>query len=171
MEKRLYLLGLLLAHDFHGYQLGEAIKSYPGLVINIKKPNAYKILDQLEKEGMVSHREEQNGMRPVRRVYSITDAGIIYFKELLRQSFAEYRNPEIPSALSYGFLDMLNDSEKQMVLKQRQKQLKSRLKQFADMEQNLKDQHLDLQYLESYYRHELDFVEQLLENTSKGTHT
>ena len=48
MEKKLLLLGLLLSHSMHGYQLNEMLKNNIGIPITLKKSNAYKILGRIE---------------------------------------------------------------------------------------------------------------------------
>ena len=50
MEKRLLILGLLLSHEMHGYQLKEMLDQNPGTPISLKKSNAYKLLGDMGKE-------------------------------------------------------------------------------------------------------------------------
>ena len=39
MEKKLLILGVLLSHDLHGYQLNDVIQQNPGTPISLKKSN------------------------------------------------------------------------------------------------------------------------------------
>ena len=66
MEKKLLILGLLLSHGMHGYQLNEMLEHNPGTPISLKKSNAYKLLDDMEKDGWVTHTLEKEGNRPQR---------------------------------------------------------------------------------------------------------
>jgi len=65
MEKKLLLLGLLLSHGMHGYQLNENLQHNPGTPNTLKKSNAYKLLNDMEKDGWVTHIQEQEGNRPL----------------------------------------------------------------------------------------------------------
>ena len=49
MESKLLILGLLLSHEMHGYQLYEVLSQNPGTPISLKKPNTYRLLGDMEK--------------------------------------------------------------------------------------------------------------------------
>ena len=85
MERELLLLGMLRIQAMHGYQLHELIDSHLGESIQIKKPTAYSLLNKMADAGWVSYVEEQAGNRPLRRVYTITEAGEAAFQRLIRQ--------------------------------------------------------------------------------------
>ena len=65
MEKKILLLGLLLSHGMHGYQLNEMLQQNPATPISLKKSNAYKLLNDMEADGWVSYTEEQEGNRHI----------------------------------------------------------------------------------------------------------
>ena len=111
MERKLLLLGLLRWHEMYGYQLNEFIDSHLGMSVHLTKPTAYRLLTQMNDEGWISFREEREGNRPPRRVYSITTEGETTFLDLLRESLTQYEPAEYRSNISMAFLDMLPAKE------------------------------------------------------------
>ena len=101
MENKLLILGLLLSHEMHGYQLYEVLKQNPGTPISLKKPNTYKLLGDMEEDSWVTHFTEQEGNRPPRQVYSVTKKGEKAFKRLLRENLSSYPSPEEVPQLPY----------------------------------------------------------------------
>mgnify|MGYP005818057165 CR=1 FL=1 len=119
MEYKLLLLGLLRHQEMYGYQLYEFLDNNLGLCIQLKKPTAYKLLNQMAEDGWVTFREEQEGNRPTRRVYVITPEGEKAFQQLLRQSLPTYQATEFLSDISLIFLDALSGAEAIPLLEQR----------------------------------------------------
>jgi DNA-binding PadR family transcriptional regulator len=119
LEYKLLLLGLLRHQDMYGYQLYEFLDNNLGVCVQLKKPTAYKLLNQMAQDGWVTFREEQEGNRPTRRVYVITPKGETAFQELLRQSLSSYQATEFLSDLSLMFLDVLSAAEAIPLLEQR----------------------------------------------------
>ena len=111
MEKKLLLLSLLRDHEMHGYQLSEMLGQRVGIPINLTKSNAYKLLNKMEQDSWITYREEQEGNRPPRRVYTITDDGEAVFQQMLRESLATYIAPEFPSTVAFNFLGLLPTDE------------------------------------------------------------
>ena len=81
-ERALLLLGALMIQSQHGYQLNDFIERCRVAVM--KKPTAYAILDRLAGAGHISVNVEQEGNRPPRKVYTITQSGQALFYDLLR---------------------------------------------------------------------------------------
>lgn len=119
MERELLLLGVLRNQAMHGYQLHELISSHLGDGIRIKKPTTYGLLNKMTDAGWVSYVEEQAGNRPVRRVYTITEAGESAFQRLVRQSLAEYKSIDYLSSIALAFVGALPSSEAAGLLRQR----------------------------------------------------
>jgi DNA-binding PadR family transcriptional regulator len=110
MNKKLLLLGILLSHDMHGYELSEILK-FIGIPIEMKKSNAYRLLGVLEEDELITFTNEQVGNRPVRRVYSITEKGKEEFQRLLRENLAAYTEPDFPSLIGIDFIHLLPAEE------------------------------------------------------------
>jgi DNA-binding PadR family transcriptional regulator len=119
MERKLLLLGLLHAQEMYGYQLNDVIEAHLGKSVDLKKPTVYKLLNQMADDGWLGYRDEQTGNRPPRRVYIITVGGKDAFKQLLRQSVADYKPINYLDNISLAFLDFLPAQEVVELLRQR----------------------------------------------------
>jgi len=111
MERELLLLGLLRSQEMHGYQLHEAIDSHLGMGVQLTKPTAYRLLNNMAEDGWMTYREEQEGNRPPRRVYAITAQGEVAFQQLLRENLANYQPVEFTCHIALAFLDELSAEE------------------------------------------------------------
>jgi DNA-binding PadR family transcriptional regulator len=163
MEKKLLLLGLLLSHDMHGYQLNELLKQDPGTPISLNKSNAYKLLSDMDKDGWVTHIQEQAGNRPVRRVYSVTETGKSAFIELLRENLATYHSPEFPSVIGYDFLYLLPPDEINSLLEKRLEVVKIKFQELEQTSEEIRKSHLSIQYLLQFYTKEINWLADLIE--------
>ena len=120
MEKKILLLGLLLSHGMHGYQLNEMLQQNPATPISLKKSNAYKLLNDMEADGWVSYTEEQEGNRPPRRVYSVTEEGENgFFIACSAKTFHHIWAPEFPGVVGLDFLYLLPRDEAASLLENR----------------------------------------------------
>lgn len=123
LRNRLLVLGMLRMQDMHGYQIADVIESHFGDGVHIKKPTMYDTLRRLEEEGFVSSREEQEGNRPVRTVYHLTDEGESEFSDLLGESMRTYDAPYSFGDVGLMFIDTLSDAQKIELLTVRREQL------------------------------------------------
>jgi DNA-binding PadR family transcriptional regulator len=127
MEKKLLLLGLLRRQEMHGYQLNEFIDNNLALCTDLKKPTAYYLLDQMARDGWISSATVQDGNRPPRRVYRLTEAGEAAFQQLLHEGLASYQPVNFPGDIGLAFLDWLAPAEARPLLEQQKSQLTARL--------------------------------------------
>ena len=123
MERELLLLGLLRTGESHGYHLMEMLDQHVGLFIGLTKPTAYRLLEEMAREGWLSEREEREGKRPPRKVYTITPAGEKQFGRLLRDCLAQYQPVAYNRDVSLLFLETLPPQEAESILRQRQVQM------------------------------------------------
>ncbi len=84
--RALLLLGALMVRSQHGYQINNFIERCR--VAELKKPTVYALLDRLVAAGHITVRTEQEGDRPVRKVYTLTPAGKALFGDLLRENLS-----------------------------------------------------------------------------------
>jgi len=126
-ERELLLLGLLRRREMHGYQLSEFLETHLGMFFDLKKATAYNLLGKMEKVGWVTSREEKEGRRPVRRVFSITPEGESIFQDLLRRVLPQYEYPAFAANVPILFLDALPPGEKRDLLKERRGEVEDRL--------------------------------------------
>ena len=75
----------------------------------------------MEKDGWVTHIQEQEGNRPQRRVYSVTEDGEAAFYRLLRENLSTHPSPEFPGVVGLDFLYMLPSEEAVSLLEKRLK--------------------------------------------------
>ncbi|MCX6066711.1 MAG: helix-turn-helix transcriptional regulator [Chloroflexi bacterium] len=127
MEKKLLLLGLLRRQDMHGYQLNEFIDNNLALCTDLKKPTAYYLLDQMAQDGWISAAAAQEGNRPLRRVYRLTEAGEAAFQRLLRDNLEEYTPVNFSGDIGLAFLDWMPPEEALPLLEAQKAQAQSRL--------------------------------------------
>jgi DNA-binding PadR family transcriptional regulator len=161
-ERQILILGLLLSHGMHGYQLNELLKKNPGMPISLTKSNAYKLLNDMENDGWVTYIEEQEGNRPVRRVYSVTEKGEQAFKKMLRETLSTYAFPELPSVVGLDFLHMLPDEEVVSLLERRLNVVKDKFGQLEAVSEEIRKSHLTTDYLHRYYAGEVEWLTEIL---------
>ncbi len=162
MENKLLILGLLLSHEMHGYQLYEVLKQNPGTPISLKKPNTYKLLGDMEKDGWVTYFTEQEGNRPPRQVYSVTKKGEKAFKKLLRENLSSYPSPEFPALVGLDFLHLLPADDAAAFLKSRLELVRSRYRELDEINLEIRQSHLSAEYLHNFYRNQIDWLTDLL---------
>jgi len=110
-ERTLLLLGILKSQSLHGYQINEFIDKNLSRITSMKKATAYSILDKLNTAGFISVREDQEGNRPPRKVYSITPAGEEEFYLLLRGNLSEQDTTSFKGDIGLMFMDHLSKEE------------------------------------------------------------
>ena len=158
MEKKLLLLGYLLSHSMHGYQLNRILQHQAGLPITLTKSNAYKLLSDMETDGWVTYQEEQEGNRPSRRVYTVTNEGRAAFDRLLRENLSACPTPEFPAAVGFDFVHTMPAQEAVALLEQRYQAVKARFQQFDAVSDEILQSHLTIEYLHHYYGSELEWL-------------
>lgn len=91
-QPRNWLMAVLLLQlrelNSYGYDLLEKAAAFGFAALN--PGTLYRVLRQMEKEGLVNSDWDTTGQGPARRVYSITDAGEAYLK-LWAGSLEQYR--------------------------------------------------------------------------------
>ena len=163
MEKKLLLLGLLLSHGMHGYQLNEMLQQNPGTPITLKKSNAYKLLNDMEKDRWVSHTQEQAGKRPLRRVYSVTEEGKRAFYRLLRENLSSHPSPEFPGVVGLDFLYMLPAEEAAVLLENRLKFVEEKFQQLDNIKTEIRQSHPATAYLHQFYTNEIEWLTEVIQ--------
>lgn len=126
-ENELLLLGLLMTQSQHGYQINEFIEKNLSRITEMKKGNAYAVLERLAKEGFVLVRTEQEGNRPQRKVYSITSTGQTKFMELLKSNLSETGRLNLGGNIGLMFIDHLSREEIIELLEQKLEKVREQL--------------------------------------------
>ncbi|MBL8058102.1 MAG: helix-turn-helix transcriptional regulator [Anaerolineales bacterium] len=127
MDRELLLLGVLRQQGMHGYQVHEFIDQYLASCTDLKKPTAYFLLDKLAKAGWITAEQVQEGHRPPRRVYRLTEQGEAAYQRLLRENLAAYVPAYFISDIGVAFLDDVPGDEARARLAQRRAALAAEL--------------------------------------------
>ncbi len=88
------LLGLLLDGSSYGYILAQAFApgTALGSVVHLGSSHLYALLAQLERDGLIVGARLEQGARPTRRVYQITDAGRVTVERWIDEPVARPRD-------------------------------------------------------------------------------
>lgn len=164
MEKKLLILGMLLSHEMHGYQLNEMLQQNPSTPIALRKSNTYRLLGKMEQEGWVTATEKQEGNRPQRQTYTVTEAGKAEFYELLRENLAHPPSPEFPGVVGLDFLYMLPVEETIPLLKQRLQAVTAQFEELDGLDADIRQTHLSAAYLHTYYAREMQWLDELIQH-------
>ena len=167
MEKKLLLLGLLRRQEMHGYQLNEFIDNNLALCTDLKKPTAYYLLDQMAKDGWISAETEQEGNRPPRRVYRLTEACEAAFQRLLRENLAEYSPVNFAGDIGLGFLDWLAPAESLPLLETQKTQVTARLMEIESIPAHAGSLGLIFAHQIHHLQAEILWLEQVIENAKR----
>lgn len=107
IENELILLGLLKESPKHGYEIKKKISQILFLFAGINLKSIYYPLRVLERKGLVVKRANKSGRRPQRFVYELTTKGQERFRQLLTESFLNFKRPQFSLDLSLYFLNYM----------------------------------------------------------------
>jgi DNA-binding PadR family transcriptional regulator len=138
IEQELILLGLLKESPKHGYEIKKKIREIPALFAGIDLKSIYYPLRILEKKGLVVERMDKRSRRPARFVYALTSKGECRFKQLLRQSFLNFKRPQFSLDLSLYFLRYIKPEIARRRLQARMLVLKSLSRDLREVVNSLK---------------------------------
>jgi len=133
LERELLILGLLKAQSQHGYQINEFIEKNLGRVSNMKKATAYAILKRLENEGYAESSPGQEGNRPTKHVYSITEKGEMRFEKLLREVLSSADDTIPAEEIGIMFIDHLSARDALACLEARLKKIERMIDEYRNV--------------------------------------
>jgi DNA-binding PadR family transcriptional regulator len=119
---RLFVLGMLAnGGPMHGHQIRRAAQiDRTELWANVKPGSLYGALHRMEAEGVIKAlRTEQEGNRPARTVYEITQEGLAELKAHRDEALTHTRLRPDPVDLALQFTDDLSLAELQAVIGER----------------------------------------------------
>lgn len=112
MSTRLVILGLLQNHPMYGYELKSMIEDHMADWTSIAFGSIYFALNKLSEEGLITKvATEQEGNRPSRTVYEITDEGRKEFMLLLRNQWTEVKQEYYDFDIALFFQEYLPTAE------------------------------------------------------------
>jgi DNA-binding PadR family transcriptional regulator len=168
-ERTLLLLGILKFQSLHGYQINEFIDKNLSRITSMKKATAYAILDKLNAAGFISEREEQQGNRPPRKVYSITSAGEEEFYLLLRGNLSEQDTTSFKGDIGLMFIDYLPKEEAIDCLLLRLKGLTEQIEELQQIPKHKFSRGIDLSFKHQLVckQAERDWLQSVIEELKK----
>lgn len=172
-ERKLLLLGLLRKSDMHGYLLNAHLDG--SVPISLKKPTAYNLLDRMEQDGWIEHRDEPTGDRP-RRVFSVTQRGEHAFQDLLREQLKAFTPAELPAAVSLSFFDVIPATEALELLQHRRRAARRYQESLVPQEAEEAEHHqhhngsaqLAIEYARRFVELELRLLDEVLEHLTSS---
>jgi DNA-binding PadR family transcriptional regulator len=178
LSTRLVILGFLRGRPQYGYEIKQLIEHVMGDWTNIAFGSIYFALKKLAEEGFIEKiGTEQEGGRPSRTVYQITDAGREEFVRLLREVWGNVERQTFGFDIGLSFMSALPIEEVKEHLRKRITHLEHIL-QYLDAHQTeeLADTdhvptHLASTVFDHHRRHlqvELDWTRDLLQNVEQG---
>ncbi|MEE4194356.1 MAG: PadR family transcriptional regulator [Anaerolineae bacterium] len=112
MSTRLVILGLLQDHPMYGYELKSIIEDHMADWTSIAFGSIYFALNKLSEERLiVKIATEQEGNRPSRAIYEITEEGKKEFMSLLRNQWAEVKQEHYAFDIALFFQEYLSTEE------------------------------------------------------------
>jgi DNA-binding PadR family transcriptional regulator len=177
MTSRLVILGFLRGRPLYGYEIKQMIERIMGDWTNIAFGSIYFALKKLSEEGFVEKAgTEQEGRRPSRTVYRITDAGRAEFMRLLRETWDNVERQTFSFDIGLSLMSALPIEEAKGSLKKRVAQLEHTLS-FLDshQEEQLADENVPRAFASAIFSHhrshlqtELEWTRGLLQNVENG---
>jgi DNA-binding PadR family transcriptional regulator len=124
MSTRLVILGFLRQRPLYGYEIKHIIEEHMGDWTSIAFGSIYFALRTLAKDGFIEMvGTEQEGGRPSRTVYQITDAGREEFLRLLREVWGDLERQYYAIDIGLAFMEALSIEEIRGYLRARIAQL------------------------------------------------
>jgi DNA-binding PadR family transcriptional regulator len=161
MSVRLFVLGVLNERDTHGYEIKEIARTWNlDKWADIGYGSIYHALGALEDEGLIEEAcVEQEGGRPPRSVYRITDPGRVAFLRLLRETAVWGYQRKHPINLALTFLVHLPSEERLTLLEERLQRLEAGYRTVSDRREELRHLEAEAPWVIATLDHDLGHFE------------
>lgn len=146
MTKKLLLLGLLRGQKLHGYGLVDYLQQHSTGGAAIGKSNAYRLLKEMDRDGLIRSVTERDGNLPERHVYEVTPNGEAYFQNGLLKQLGEDATADQPGIAVLNYLEELDPAAAADQLQYRRDQVSARASELANVPDKVRHLHpaLDL---------------------------
>jgi DNA-binding PadR family transcriptional regulator len=176
MSVRLVILGLLRERPLYGYEIKQVIEEHMSDWTSIAFGSIYFALDKLSEEQFVEKfGVEQEGKRPSRTVYQITDTGRAEFLRLLREVWNELEHQYFTLDVGLAFIEALPMNEIKGYLGRRIAQLEGILEYLnSHQQEELAGQEVPcsavaiFDHSRVHYQAELNWTRDLLAQVERG---
>ncbi|MFH1116001.1 MAG: PadR family transcriptional regulator [Pseudomonadota bacterium] len=107
------VLGMLYTRPAHGYDLCRKLRQQLGEIWTLRTSHIYALLAGLERDGLVRHNCVEQGTRPAKKVFTITDKGRLVFWVWVRSPVMNVRDIrlEFLTKLHFARLDSFSTLE------------------------------------------------------------
>lgn len=167
MDNKLLLLGLLSQQQMHGYRLNEFIEQELSMCSDLKKPTAYYLLSKMAEDGWILEEHEQEGNRPPRKVFQITEKGRQALLDLLRENLASYEPPVFAGDSGIAFLSYLSKEEAVDLLEERRERIRSALEKARGTPVHQGSLQLVVEHQVVHLNSELEWLDQVIEKIKR----
>lgn len=176
MSTRLVILGLLRERPLYGYEIKHIIEDHMGDWTSIAFGSIYFALGKLDKDGFIKKiATEQEGNRPSRSVYEITETGREEFKRLLQEVWQDIELQDYTFDIGLFFIQALSTGERILYAENRVKQLEGILHHLNVHQLEHDDKEHLPPIAEAIFEHsrvhmqaELNWTRELLDNLKQG---
>ena len=176
MSTRLVILGFLKDRPLYGYELKQEIEKRMGDWTSIAFGSIYFALNKMAEESLVKKAAtEQEGNRPSRTIYEITDSGRAEFDKLLHQLWYKDERQYYEFDIGLFFLHSLPREEVLKALQERISGMEKTLQYLhSHEEKQFENPHIP-RLAEAIFSHsalhfqaELEWLQQVMENLKAG---
>ena len=176
MSTRLVILGLLRERPLYGYEIKQIIEEHMGDWTSIAFGSIYFALGKLADEGFIKKvATEQEGSRPSRSIYQITEAGQAEFLRLLRQVWGKIERHYFAFDVGLFFTEALPIEEITGYLRERVAQLEAIVQHVtAHRDEQLAREEVPclaaaiFDHSLAHFQAELAWTQDLLDNVERG---
>ena len=141
MIKKLLLLGLLRGRKLHGYGLVEYLQTHTTDGSSIGKSNAYRLLREMDRDGLIRSEAEREGNLPERHVYEVTPEGEAYFQDGVLKELAKDATADQPGISVLNYLQEIDPVLAGEQLQLRREQVAARETELTDMPEAVRHLH------------------------------
>jgi DNA-binding PadR family transcriptional regulator len=161
MSVRLFVLGILNEQDTHGYEIKEIARTWNlDKWADIGYGSIYHALGALEDEGLIQEvGVEQEGGRPPRSVYRITEHGRAAFLQLVRETSKSGYQRKHPINLALSFIAHLPAEERVSLLEERLRWLEEVYRRVSDRREELRHLEAETPWVITTLDHDLGHLE------------
>jgi DNA-binding PadR family transcriptional regulator len=124
-------------------------------------------LDKLAQKGYVSRHTEREGRRPERRVYKLTEKGIIRFHELLKRNLGHFHRTFYSDDIGVLFMGHLSVQDVHEALLEKRAEAQAALQTVGSQIDHDPDSPVQyvIEHLRAHLRTDLEWIDRLLSRT------
>jgi DNA-binding PadR family transcriptional regulator len=148
-SKEIALLGLVYEKPKHAYEIENDIKERDMRYwTEISMSSVYKLLNKLEKNGLLESEVKLSENNVSQKIYTITQQGIQVFKKEIKELVSVWKPSKYPIDIALSNLNILNKKDAIQGLNEYSKSLDEMLECYKELEKKLQDHSCDFSYIQ-----------------------